>query len=165
MTILKIEARLVYKQHFEVPTYSRITFVQPKKKRKKSKVASIVTATLVIFNLSMYNCYGNLFLLINFSDPYRSKLRRLDLKNTNITNSGFNLLVKHNLRELRMHNCLYLTDDILSELNSHSHNLVELSIEPAAGVLPAYLPSLKGMIDTKTPPFLGNYMDDIGIFK
>lgn len=78
-----------------------------------------------------------------FSDPYRSKLRRLDLKNTNITNSGFNHLVKHNLRELRMHNCLYLTDDILSELNSHSHNLVELSIEPAAGVLPAYLPSLK----------------------
>ena len=89
----------------------------------------------------------NLFLLIHFSDPYRSKLRRLDLKNTNITNSGFNHLVKHNLRELRMHNCLYLTDDILSELNSHSHNLVELSIEPAAGVLPAYLPSLKGMID------------------
>ena len=120
---------------------SRITFVQPKKKRKKSKVASIVTATLLC------TTNGNLFLLINFSDPYRSKLRRLDLKNTNITNSGFNLLVKHNLRELRMHNCLYLTDDILSELNSHSHNLVELSIEPAAGVLPAYLPSLKGMTD------------------
>ena len=103
-----------------------------------------------------------MFLLIHFSDPYRSKLRRLDLKNTNITNSGFNLLVKHNLRELRMHNCLYLTDDILSELNSHSHNLVELSIEPAAGVLPAYLPSLKGMIDSK--PNLFMYRMYLGIY-
>ena len=78
------------------------------------------------------------------SDPYRSKLRRLELRNTNITNEGFCLLAQHNLRELRLHNCLYLTDEILSELNSHSDNLVELSIEPAAGVLPAYLPSLKG---------------------
>jgi len=40
-----------------------------------------------------------------------------------------------------------LTDDILSELNCHSDNLVELSIEPAAGVLPAYLPSLKDDLD------------------
>ena len=104
----------------------------------------VFTRCSLLINLK----FNNLFLLIHFSDPYRSKLRRLDLKNTNITNSGFNLLVKHNLRELRMHNCLYLTDDILSELNSHSHNLVELSIEPAAGVLPAYLPSLKGMTDS-----------------
>jgi len=82
-----------------------------------------------------------------FSDPYRSKLRRLELRNTNITNEGFCLLAKHNLRELRLNNCLYLTDEILSELNSHSDNLVELSIEPAAGVLPAYLPSLKDDLD------------------
>ena len=126
---------------------SRITFVLPKKKREKKVKLRPQLLLPQLYLTLLCTTNGNLFLLINFSDPYRSKLRRLDLKNTNITNSGFNLLVKHNLRELRMHNCLYLTDDILSELNSHSHNLVELSIEPAAGVLPAYLPSLKGMTD------------------
>ena len=131
----------------EIGEKSRITFVQPKKKRGKKVKLRLQLLLPQLYLTLLCTTNGNLFLLINFSDPYRSKLRRLDLKNTNITNSGFNLLVKHNLRELRMHNCLYLTDDILSELNSHSHNLVELSIEPAAGVLPAYLPSLKGMID------------------
>ena len=34
---------------------SRITFILPEKKRRKRKVASIVTATLVGFNLAKYN--------------------------------------------------------------------------------------------------------------
>ena len=70
-----------------------------------------------------------------FSDPDRSKLRRLELRDSNITDLGFRLLAKHNLRDLRIFNCKYLTE-ILSDMNNHSDNLVELSIEPARRILP-----------------------------
>lgn len=80
-----------------------------------------------------------------FSDPHRSKLRRLELRNSNITNYGFSLLAAHNFRELRISNCNNLSDDILTDLNNHAENLVELSIENArtkhsSNLLPTYLP-------------------------
>ena len=75
-----------------------------------------------------------------FGDPCRTRLRRLDLRNSNLTNHGFSLFAKHKLRELRLYNCLYLTDDILTDLNDHSDNLVELTVEPAGNVFPAYFP-------------------------
>lgn len=75
-----------------------------------------------------------------FSDPRRSKLRRLEIRDSKITNDGFSMIAHHNLRELRLCNCENLTDDILTDLNNHSDNLVELSIEPASRTLPTYLP-------------------------
>ena len=75
-----------------------------------------------------------------FGDPFKTRLRRLELRNSNLTNHGFHQLAKHKFRELRLFNCLHLTEDILLDLNDYSDNLVELTIDPAAGVFPAYFP-------------------------
>ena len=75
-----------------------------------------------------------------FGDTSRSRLRHLELRNANITNAGFSILSKHNLRVLKLQNCHHLTDDILTDLNNHSCDLVDLCIDSASGVMPAYLP-------------------------
>ena len=75
-----------------------------------------------------------------FGDPFKTRLRRLELRNSNLTNHGFHQLAKHKFRELRLFNCLHLTEDVLLDLNDYSDNLVELTIDPAAGVFPAYFP-------------------------
>ena len=59
-----------------------------------------------------------------FSDPTRSKLRRLELRNAHIKVEGFKMLCKHNLRELRIHKCDDLSEEILAELNSHTDQLI-----------------------------------------
>ena len=81
-----------------------------------------------------------------FGDPFKTRLRRLELRNSNLTNHGFHQLAKHKFRELRLFNCLHLTEDVLLDLNDHSDNLVELTIDPAAGVFPAYFPGTTYMI-------------------
>ena len=81
-----------------------------------------------------------------FSDPTRSKLRRLELRNTHIKTEGFKMLVKHNLRELRIHKCDYLSEEILPDLNLHADQLIELTLDPASSpepsqsILPTWLP-------------------------
>lgn len=74
-----------------------------------------------------------------FGNPDRTRLRKLELRNSNLTNHGFSILAKHKFRELRLFNCIYLTDDSLLDLNNHSDNLVELTVDPANGMFPAYL--------------------------
>ena len=75
-----------------------------------------------------------------FGNPDRTRLRRLELRNSNLTNQGFSVLAKHKFRELRLFNSKHLTDDILLDLNNHSDNLVELTIDPADGIFPANFP-------------------------
>ena len=81
-----------------------------------------------------------------FSDPTRSKLRRLELRNAHLKAEGFKMLCQHNLRELRIHKCDYLSEEILPDLNAHADQLIELSLDPASSqelsqsILPTWLP-------------------------
>ena len=81
-----------------------------------------------------------------FSDPTRSKLRRLELRNAHLKAEGFKMLCQHNLRELRIHKCDFLSEEILPDLNAHADQLIELSLDPASSqelsqsILPTWLP-------------------------
>lgn len=71
-----------------------------------------------------------------FENLNMTRLRRVHLRNSSITDLGLCILLSHKLIELDISNCAYVTDGSLVHLNEHGENLLSLSIGTGAQLLP-----------------------------
>lgn len=63
-----------------------------------------------------------------FQNSAATKLKRIRLKNSSISDYGLSLLLNHNLLELDISNCMNLTERSFFNLNEKANNLVSLSV-------------------------------------
>jgi len=89
---------------------------------------------------------------------YFSMMGRAFIKESTITDRGMELLLRHRLHHLDIHNCQALTGDTLSCINQCCENLRSLSIGNCGKVLPDYLKPVGGKEETTVHEYL--YPDD-----
>lgn len=73
-----------------------------------------------------------------FGDVTCARFMRISLRGSSITDEGLACLLRHNLRELDIHNCRHLTRASLDHLNAHMKQMVALTIGDSTEVLPSY---------------------------
>ena len=99
--------------------------------------------------------------LTAFGDPSTSRLRRVHLRHSTLTDLGLKALLKHKLRELDIVGCAHLTEASLEELNHQCcDSLIELSFsgnhpdsKNSNSLFPAYIASMPSTyLHTQIPP-------------
>ncbi|XP_026731046.1 protein zer-1 homolog [Trichoplusia ni] len=70
-----------------------------------------------------------------FSDKYRTRLDRVRLRNSRITDSGLHSMVIHRPYEVELVQCEHLSHASLEHINNNSHNLISLKFGPVTHVL------------------------------
>ena len=73
-----------------------------------------------------------------FGDTGSTRLNQISLKDSCLTDQGFNNVAVHNLKKIFLHNCYNLTTTSLEYINEHSDNLVSLHVEHS-DIFPDYL--------------------------
>jgi len=73
-----------------------------------------------------------------FGDTGSTRLNQISLKDSCLTDQGFNNIAVHNLKKIFLHNCYNLTTTSLEYINEHSDNLVSLHVEHS-DIFPDYL--------------------------
>jgi len=76
-----------------------------------------------------------------FTHIFRNLTRicRVSVRESSISDRGIKHLLRHRLRELDIHNCAGLTGKTLSNINSYSDNLLSLCVGNSVQILPDYL--------------------------
>ena len=71
-----------------------------------------------------------------FSDTTRSRLRSVNVRDCSLTDVGLTCLLRHQLRDLDIHNCEGLSSKALEIINMFSDNLVNLNVGSSTHILP-----------------------------
>ncbi|KAK7793806.1 hypothetical protein R5R35_013022 [Gryllus longicercus] len=74
-----------------------------------------------------------------FENLSMTRLRRVQLRNSSVTDDGLCILLSHKLIEIDLTNCANVTDGSLVHLNEHGENLLSLSIGAGVQLLPSTL--------------------------
>jgi len=74
-----------------------------------------------------------------FKDTETTRVRQISVRDSSLSDKGMRHLVKHNLRELDLHNCAGLTVQTLHNINRNSDHLHSLCIGNSVQILPDYL--------------------------
>jgi len=77
----------------------------------------------------------------NFTKIFRdmTRIQRVSLRDSSITDRGLKYILRHKLRELDIHNCPALTVNTLHSINKYSDSLTSLLIGNSVQILPDYL--------------------------
>lgn len=78
-----------------------------------------------------------------FKDVTKTNLRSVNLHGSTITDAGLKYLLRHNLHELALKNCEYLTIKSYSNIFKHAVNLRSLTIGPNVNMTPYSNPPLR----------------------
>lgn len=71
-----------------------------------------------------------------FRDKYRTRLHRVRLRNSRITDEGLRCLMEHKPYEVELNQCEYLSQASLEIISNNSQNLVSLKFGPLTYVFP-----------------------------
>ncbi|XP_067009020.1 protein zer-1 homolog isoform X2 [Anabrus simplex] len=74
-----------------------------------------------------------------FQNPHTTRLRRVRLRNSSITDDGLCTLLGHNLLELDLFNCANITEGSLVHINECGESLLSLSLGSGVHLLPSSL--------------------------
>lgn len=76
---------------------------------------------------------------ISLFQPEFAKIRHAGLRGSSISDKGLGILLRHNLKEVDIHNCFSLSVQALHSINKYSGNLSSLCIGSSVRILPDYL--------------------------
>ncbi|XP_050432826.1 protein zer-1 homolog [Adelges cooleyi] len=79
----------------------------------------------------IYDCFAHLF-----EDVTKTNLRSVHIRNSSITDDGLEYLLRHDLYELTLTNCHYLTHKTYKNIFKHANNLRSLTIGPNVQITP-----------------------------
>ncbi|XP_013781312.1 protein zer-1 homolog [Limulus polyphemus] len=82
---------------------------------------------LQIYQERMHRTVDDTFLCV-FNDPVKTRLKKVDLYNSNITDDGLETVLRHDIDELGISNCFNLTERSLELINSAGSNILSLCI-------------------------------------
>lgn len=99
-----------------------------------TEICEKLFATLHEEGLDIEDCTAGIF-----ADVNSCRLRRVNVRCSSITDHGLEYLLRHNLRDLDIHNCEALTSRTLESLNKYSKHLVNLNIGNTVQILPDYI--------------------------
>ncbi|TRY64313.1 hypothetical protein TCAL_04628 [Tigriopus californicus] len=99
-----------------------------------TEICEKLFATLHEEGLDIEDCTAGIF-----ADVTSCRLRRVNVRCSSITDHGLEYLLRHNLRDLDIHNCEALTPRTLESLNKYSKHLVNLNIGNTVQILPDYI--------------------------
>ncbi|XP_063235168.1 protein zer-1 homolog isoform X2 [Bacillus rossius redtenbacheri] len=71
-----------------------------------------------------------------FQNPHTTRLKRVRLRNSPITDDGLKVLLRHGLVELDLSNCCNITGASLTHINEHGDSLVSLVFGSSVNILP-----------------------------
>eukprot|EP00095_Tigriopus_kingsejongensis_P005858 snap_masked-scaffold38_size502422-processed-gene-0.10 protein:Tk05858 transcript:snap_masked-scaffold38_size502422-processed-gene-0.10-mRNA-1 annotation:"zer-1-like protein" len=99
-----------------------------------TEICEKLFSTLHEEGLDIQDCTAGIFADIN-----SCRLRRVNVRCSSITDHGLGHLIRHNLRDVDIHNCEALTSRTLENINKHSKHLVSLNIGNSVQILPDYI--------------------------
>lgn len=116
-----------------------ICTVDPQTKEKRLKEGLTLPSEICEKLLEVYQQSGHSledkFVKI-FENTETTRLKRVRLRNANITDYGLCILLNHKLTELDLTNCVFITKRSLWHINEYGDSLLSLAIGPSVNILP-----------------------------
>lgn len=100
--------------------------------------AEICERMLYLYSEELYKVIDDKFLNL-FKDPTTSRLSRVNLHDSAVTDEGIALITKHPIVELDISNCSKLTQNTLEKLNDLKSDLISLTVGSAVQIFPETL--------------------------
>ncbi|XP_071445512.1 protein zer-1 homolog [Hetaerina americana] len=135
-----------------------ICYVDPDTKDRRLKDGLTLPSEICEKLLEVYQQSGHSledkFVKI-FENTQTTRLRRVHLRNANITDHGLCILLRHKLMELDLSNCVFITKRSLWHINEFGDSLLSLVIGPAVNMLQDTLhhDSTEELGETSSSPF------------
>lgn len=132
-TLLELCFKFVVKRPDTICTVD--PFTKDYRLRDGLALPSEICENIIHFYQQSGNIVDDKFVNI-FQNPHTTRLKRVRLRNSAITDDGLCALLSHRLIELDLFNCINITEGSLAHINDFGNSLLSLSVGSQVHILP-----------------------------